>query len=90
MNTIDMTPTADEATRIYAYLLANHANLSPWDFGDYWNYTEAEAKVINKAFKAYTDLVKAWEVSGLDHADLPQGARTKFIKSAIKTAKESN
>jgi hypothetical protein len=69
MNTIDMTPTAEESIRIYAYILANHANLSPFDFGDYWNYNEAQVELITKAFNAYVQLTEA--------------VRTKFIKSAM-------
>jgi hypothetical protein len=87
MTTIDMTPTAEETVRIYAYILANHANLSPYDFGNYWSYTEAETKAIVEAFNAFSAFTDAWEASGALLKDLPQGARTKFIKSAINKAK---
>lgn len=84
MTTIDITPDADQTIRIYAYILANHANLSPYDFGDYWNYTEAQAELIKQAFNAYSAFIDAWELSGLTQGDLPQAVMTKFIKSAMK------
>lgn len=83
MTTIDMTPTAEGAVRIYAYILANHANLNPYDFGNYWEYTQAESELITQAFNAYHQFTDAWELSGLKLSALPQAVKTKFIKSAM-------
>ena len=85
--TIDITPTAEETVRIYAYILANHANPNPNDFGDYWNYTEAESELIIKALNAYHQFTDAWELAGLALKDMPQTVKTKFIKSAMKLVK---
>lgn len=83
MQAIDITPNAEETTRIYSYILANHGELSMSDFGNYWDFTEAETARIHKAFKLWRAFTDAWEDAGLDLRHMPQTIRTKFIKSAM-------
>jgi hypothetical protein len=86
MTTIDMTPTAEETVRIYAYILASHGDLSPYDFGNYWSYTERESEIIVTTYKLWDNFSKAWQASGLPFEKLPLSTRSKFIKSALQTA----
>ena len=86
MNTIDITPTAEETVRIYAYVLGAHADLSPYDFGNYWSYTERESAIIATTYKLWNEFTKAWEASGLELQAMSQSTKAKFIKSALQTA----
>lgn len=88
MPTIDLTPTREQTIRIYAYILAMQSDTSPYQFGDYWNYTEAEEEVIIRAYQlwdAYTDF---WESVGYDLHDVPQSHRIKAVKACIAKAKQ--
>jgi len=85
---IDITPTAEETVRIYAYILAVHIDGSPYKFGDYWNYTEEQSEAIVKAYQLWQDFSDAWTASGLELDAMPLTIKKKFINAAI--AKESN
>tara|TARA_R110001606_G_scaffold109813_1_gene235643 strand:+ start:336 stop:611 length:276 start_codon:yes stop_codon:yes gene_type:complete len=84
--TIDMTPTEAQATRIYAYILANATNGSPYDFGDYWNYTEKESYAIRFTYMKFDSLVAVFEDVGIARKDIPKSAINKLIKASIKFA----
>lgn len=86
MPTIDLTPTREQTVRIYAYILASHTDTSPYRFGDYWAYTEAEEEVIIKAYQLFDAFTDAWEAAGLRIGDIPVGTKKKFINGAIKKA----
>jgi hypothetical protein len=81
--TIDITPTHEETVRIYAYVLASHGDLSPYDFGEYWSYTEEQSDRIIRAYIAWDLLVRAYEQAGLGIQDMTPTQRRKFIKSAL-------
>jgi hypothetical protein len=57
IKTIDVTPTVEEATRIYAYVLCNVSSL-PMVLKDYWEPTEDEGKRIRDAYNLYDEFIK--------------------------------
>tara|TARA_R110002153_G_scaffold84033_1_gene210784 strand:- start:74 stop:340 length:267 start_codon:yes stop_codon:yes gene_type:complete len=83
---IDMTPTEAQSTRIYAYILATATNGSPYDFGDYWNYTENESFAIRFTYMKFDSLVAVFEDVGIARKDIPKSAINKLIKASIKFA----
>jgi len=84
--TIDMTPDEAQSTRIYAYILASATNGSPYDFGDYWNYTEEESFAIRFTYMKFDSLVAMFSDVGIDRIDIPKSAIKKLIKASIKFA----
>ena len=90
MNTtthIDMTPTAEQGVRIKAYTLAIRLESSPYDFGDYWDYTEEESAVI---IYAYEQLMAFWDwitEVGIEINKFSQPATKKIITAAISRAR---
>tara|TARA_R110001606_G_C14999096_1_gene606829 strand:- start:121 stop:399 length:279 start_codon:yes stop_codon:yes gene_type:complete len=81
--TIDMTPDEAQSTRIYAYILASVTNGSPYDFGDYWNYTPEESLAIRFAYMKMDSLLATFEDVGIDRRDVPKGAIKKLVKASI-------
>lgn len=88
MTMIDMTPTRAESARICAYILAMQSDTSPYDFGDYWNYSEAEEEVIFKAYSLWESYQDFWESTDLSLADVPKSHRIKAVKACIAKARQ--
>ncbi len=84
--TIDMTPDEAQSTRIYAYILASATNGSPYDFGDYWNYTEEESFAIRFTYMKMDSLLATFEDVGINRRDVPKSAIKKLVKASIKFA----
>ena len=87
---IDMTPTAEQSVRMQAYALAMRLESSPYDFGDYWNYTEDESFIINYTWEQYMAFADVLEEVGIKLNDFPKSAIKKFIKAAIAKMKRNN
>ena len=88
MPTIDLTPTREETIRIYAYILAMQSDTSPYQFGDYWNYTEAEEEVIIKAYQLWDSYTDFWESVGIELHELASSHRKLAAKACIAKAKQ--
>ena len=84
--TIDITPDEAQTTRIYAYILASVTDGSPYDFGDYWNYTEEESYAIRFTYMKFESLLATFEDVGIARRDVPKSAVKKLIKASIKFA----
>lgn len=88
MPKIDLTPTREQHARICAYILAMHSDTSPYQFGDYWEYTEAEEEVIFKAYQLWDSYTDFWEAAGVELRDVPASHKAKAIKACIAKAKQ--
>ena len=84
--TIDMTPDEAQTTRMYAYILANITDGSPYDFGDYWRYTPEESFAIRFAYMKMNSLLATFEDVGINRRDVPRSAIKKLVKASIKFA----
>lgn len=82
---IDLTPTRSEHARITAYILATHTNGSPYDFGDYWNYTRAEEDALFATWNALEGIHETYKLAGLDFwQDCPKAHKAKLIKATFR------
>jgi hypothetical protein len=80
VKTIDITPTREEATRIYAYVLCQVASV-PMVLKDYWNPTEDEAERIRDAYSIYDRYLKLIEYADYKATD---AERRKWAKASLK------
>ena len=80
IRTIDVTPTAEEATRIYAYVLSNVSSL-PMVLKDYWEPTADEGQRIRDAYNLFDEFVKLAQ-----RADMTVTAteKRKWARAALK------
>ena len=82
--TIDMTPDEAQTVRIYAYILASVTNGSPYDYGDYWDYTPEESLTIRYAYRKMDSLLCLFQDVGIDRRQVPISAIKKIVKAAVK------
>jgi hypothetical protein len=87
MTTISIAPDRAQHARICAYILAMQADLSPYEFGDYWNYTEAQEELIFRAYKDWDTYCDFWIGVGVEMVDVPKSHRIKAVKACIARAK---
>ena len=80
VKTIDITPTVEEATRIYAYVFSNVSFL-PVVLKDYWAPTEDEAVRIRDAWTLYS---KYLELSVESDYTPTNGDKRKWSRIALK------
>jgi hypothetical protein len=85
--TIDLTPTRSQHARITAYILASHLKGSPYTFGDYWNYTEAEENAIFATWNAIEEVHETYKLAGMSfYDDCPKAHKAKLIEATFKGA----
>lgn len=88
MPKIDLTPTREEHARICAYILAaQEGTITPYAFGDYWNYTEAEEEIIFKAWQLWEAYMDFWDSVGVELRDVPKSHRKKAAQVCIAKAR---
>lgn len=80
MRTINITPTAEEATRIYAYVLCNVSSL-PMVLKDYWEPTTDEGRRIRAAWHLYSDYLELCIDADYTPTD---GDKKKWSRIALK------
>jgi hypothetical protein len=80
MTQIDLTPTRSEHARITAYILASHLKGSPYQFGDYWNFTKAEEDALFATWNQLEQIHKVYLNGGMDfYKDAPKAHKAKLI-----------
>lgn len=85
--TIDLTPTRSEMARTTAYALAMHSDGSPYEYGDYWEYTEIQENAIFATWNALTPVVDAYKLAGMNYwTDVPKTQKSKLIKNLFAYA----
>ena len=80
MKTIDITPTREEATRIYAWVLCHTASV-PMVLKDYWNPTEDEAERIRDAYSIYNAFM---DLANKAHMNATASDKKKWSLAALK------
>lgn len=74
--TISIKPTRSEHARITAYILANHASVSPEFFGPYWELSPAQENALFATWNRLEEL----NVGAFEWRSLPKSHKAKLIK----------
>lgn len=74
---ISIEPSRSEHARVTAYVLANHAGVSPEFFGPYWELSKAQEDALFATFNSLEEL----NIGKFEWYKLPKSHKAKLIKS---------
>jgi hypothetical protein len=80
IRTIDITPSPEEVTRIYAWILG-HQGSTPMVLADYWAPTEDESVRIREAYAIYKGFM---DLADKAHMNATASDKKKWARAALK------